>query len=123
MQPTSFLLFPDKELTSESIESAQTALQVLPLYKMKNSEQMLSETLYILSVQWNEDLADKALLLANLLIKKGADPDYKKLIMEHLHAGNSSTLKTMIIDIDYTETACSVAQGSLREFFLKRKGK
>ncbi|CAN5188810.1 hypothetical protein BH09DEP1_BH09DEP1_5640 [soil metagenome] len=117
-QNSNFLLPANQKVTAEIISATIAVLAKLPLSKMKGSKQMLSETLYILSAQWDESIADQGIQLAELLMEKGADPDYKKIVPEYLHAGSSSVRKTIVVD--HKESPTSVAQGALLKLFMQK---
>lgn len=117
MQHQDFIIPSNKKITNQALETAISAIPKLPLSKMQNSKQILSEALYTLSAYWDDEFASKGLLLAELLIKNGADPHQQKITAEDLELGKSSNYKHSFYE--YRQTPYLVARGALLTLFKK----
>lgn len=110
-----FLIPGDKKITQEMIMNAIKRLNELPCIVIKDNSQLLTQTLFALSMNWDDRITDKGLELAKLLIDKGADLSYRHTFTEEHVLGNS--VGARIGQAHYTQSTLFNAHGRLAQFF------
>lgn len=112
MKVENYLLFDIKKpFTVKTIQDAYLKFihHQLPIARSHDKKRMLSESLFILSSYWSDNLGFLGINLAKKLIEQGADPNFAHIEEELLETNGR------VILVAYTLTAMRVAKGKLRE--------
>lgn len=105
--PNNFLFNSKTTPTAEQLQSAYAKCAQLRILPSKECEKLLSESLFILSLNWSDRFGVVGLILAKTLIEKGANPHYAHIEEEELET------KRRRMIVSYTQTAMRLAKGKL----------
>jgi hypothetical protein len=110
MDKPQIFLVDSKNVTFARIQDAYLQFAHLRNIPSKNLENLLSENLFILSLNWSDQMGVVGLTLAKTLIEKGANPHHPHIEEEELE----NKRRKMIVT--HTQTAARVAKGKLSHY-------
>lgn len=110
MDKPQFILVDSKNVTIAQIQAVYLQFAHMRNMPSKDLENLLSENLFILSLNWSDQLGVVGLTLAKTLIEKGANPHHPHIEEEELE----NKRRKMIVT--HTQTAARVAKGKLSHY-------
>lgn len=121
---SNFILDDKKPITIETLKDARQSLKGLPLSKMQNGRQILSETLFTLSVYWTDEWDEVGINFAKDLLAAGGDPEYPvhtKRYCDEIELGKSSSFKSSVVISTESQNSLNTSKGKLLALFRNHR--